>query len=722
MRATRLGNSIRRAMSVAALMSVVSVSLGVGMLEQADADVFTTPVGPPTLTPLAISDSTPSAFTGFMPGYPNSTDTYTVTTTVSKPGGITSDLNDQGGLQNGLTLCVYLDETDCLDSAVAEAVITDLPTNKNDFPDPELAFLMTWNWDKDMDTDVFEVVNSAQVNYVDDSSASNYTAQKDTDRVTSAQVQFSFMVSPAMRHSTDWNVAVVANDGVNTGVVEKLSNITTKYYGSVDVGNARGSMNFEVLESDSDVKTGSMGEYSANSNSQITYTATDFFNADDGTTLTIGETDSFITYSCSPTSSFDAASAVTFAGDSTEDFTTVGLSGEDLTNVGDHTCKVEYSPAIPNPERTFSNSVVIAIGLADENSPTNLTVSNETSTSADLSWGVPGVVSRGFATIESYVIEVSTDGTNFSFLDRITDGSTSYSASSLTERSQYFFRVTANTTQGSGTVNTNFTTQADAGASLTTLQALNDSMDNLESCNLPVSSIIAELESEGQLVFATPSYGTMAESMGGASGSGRLSAGQFDIDLFQSTEYLPVLGGFSGLNNDSNLNGKPYIGMVGFGGCNYLGTAFMAFHERANSSGNSIQSTADGNTRLRDLFRYDDGSKEFYGYVINANGLAVDASNNRMVTQWSNGLNPGTYGYNSTSKFASDDIVWGFNPNNANVLNGNGSVSTTLSNGTTTSYGIQNYQSGDSTSNYWWGLQYSGTNYTYFMFIGNPNP
>lgn len=672
---------------VTSLLIVVSLN---PMAEVAEADSFTSDAGPPSMTPISVTDDTPNAFVQFQPAFPESTDVYTVSTTVTKPGGI-------GTLSNGLTMCLWLvSSSDCRNANDDGVNLT---------PNAQTTFIMTWNWDSVNDQDVFTVIDDAGNNYQNVSSASNYSAAKEDQSQVSATVDFSFKVSNAMRHSFDWNIQMRADDGTNV-TFENLSNIRTNYFGSVTT--QRSAANYSVNEMGFDMAEGRpMGAYTANANSDITIQASDFVEMAEGNVmLDLDNPNVVITMSCSDTTQFDDNADIVM--DSTiQAFSAVNLIGDEAPEqIGDHSCRMEYSKYVDAPNRMYSNTVTIGIGPADNNAPTSLSAST-TQTSATLTWTTPLVVSGGSATLNSYVIEISSDGgSTWQFVDRITSGNT-YAVSSLAERSSYDFRVTANTSAGAGIASVTAETNSSAIGDLQTAQQLNLALNSYdEDSNL--CDIVTEIENAGFTVFATPTYGAMAEQMSALDTSKLCTAGRFRLDLFDNNTALGKLAGFGG-----NLDGQPFIGMAGFGGNSYLGTAYMGFTDLNAPSSAPIG--ADDVTYLHQLFLNDDLEKEFSAYALNANGTTVNDSTTVMETRWSDGMNPGSRGYNATYRFSADDFVWGYSSGSTSELDGNGGAY--LSSGSR-SFGIENRNGGDSTSGYFWNGSRSGTDYLYIMFIG----
>lgn len=198
----------------------------------------------------------------------------------------------------------------------------------------------------------------------------------------------------------------------------------------------------------------------------------------------------------------------------------------------------------------------------------------------------------------------------------------------------------------------------------------------------------------GYKVVATPRRGAMAESMTGVNGASALSTsgtGHFDYAAWNdSTNYLELSSGFS----NSTLNGYPYMGFVMFNSSGPYGVAIMLFRDYTSST-----------TLLKNLW-YPNTDRELYTYVLNANNSTVIDTSGNTSTIYSDNQQPGTNGYNSTSKFAADDGVWGF-VNGTTRLDGNGGPYP--SNSPSNAYGPPaNQNAGDSSNTpHYWGASYN---------------
>jgi len=675
------------------VMGSLAVSLGLFApieLEIAVADEFQPPSGPPTLTSIAVANEDGTTFTGFQPAYPRSTQVYNVSTTVSKPGGIQN-------LNQGLTMCIWLEDvTDCSDPS----------------PDPRTTFVMTWNWSADADRsadtdrDAFAVVGTN--NYSGDASRSNYSASKYDNDEPSATVEFVFQVSNAMQSSANWNIQISADDGTNE-TTEATDRLRSNYYGAVTL--QRTAQTFRVAQDSFSVIEGvPLGNYSANGESNVTIEASDFEAIlDTGKkvlTINPNAANRLLSMHCSPTNTFDDAADIQM-DTSIQNFTTVGLiSSETPEALGNHSCKLSYQGVTSRPGVTFSNTVTIAIGEASSLKPRSFTATKVSGTEVDLSWQAPEVLD-GSASLVSYVLEIRSDpSAPWQFLTEFTSATASYSVSELSERTTYYFRLTANTTAGVGTVEDDVETGSSAGASIQTLQALNDSLETYNQ-NTSATTIISAIEAEGLKVFATPKIGAMAESMSGVTGA-ITSQGVFSRDLFDASDDLPKLGGF----DTAAMNDRPFIGFAAFANGDFLGTGLMGFT-------NDFSRASGGTTQLSDIFRDPNTYKNIRTYILNANGSAVDGTA-ETNTSWtfSDNARPGSNGYHSTSRFSADDGIWGFAQ--GHDVNGD-SPGGHLDQHRSVAYGIQNYHTSDGFYRYiYWGGRTSSSNAVMYFFHGDP--
>lgn len=213
-----------------------------------------------------------------------------------------------------------------------------------------------------------------------------------------------------------------------------------------------------------------------------------------------------------------------------------------------------------------------------------------------------------------------------------------------------------------------------------------------------VSTVVSEIENLGYTVIAVPTYAAMAENLSGVAGSPISTAGRFRYDIFDETNELEVSGGFS----NNTLNGFPYICMAGFANGQFYGTIAMMYRDYGTG------------TQLKNLWSPNQ-FRNLYAYVLNSNGTSKEYTSTASRTIFSDGQFPNANGYNSTTRFASDDGTWGFR--NASALDGNGGpyLSQTL----TDRYGCENPNSSDGAADdfYWDNNAFSSTTYKFYVFI-----
>ena len=214
-----------------------------------------------------------------------------------------------------------------------------------------------------------------------------------------------------------------------------------------------------------------------------------------------------------------------------------------------------------------------------------------------------------------------------------------------------------------------------------------------------VTSIRTVFENEGYTLVATPCYGGMAESQQGTS-SPITSRGYFKYNEWDNGAQIELSDGMP----NATLDGYPYMIFAGYDGSNYRGIAFMAYRDYTTP------------TPLKD-FWYPMNDRNLYCYVLNADGSTVEDVSGNTSTYYSDGQYPNSNGYNSTSRFASDDGSWGFRIGTQR-LDGNGGPY--LSQDSSKSYGCENRNSGDTCCpEMFWGPQSNTgtTNYTFFFAV-----
>jgi len=208
-----------------------------------------------------------------------------------------------------------------------------------------------------------------------------------------------------------------------------------------------------------------------------------------------------------------------------------------------------------------------------------------------------------------------------------------------------------------------------------------------------VSQIKSEFESLGFTLIATPAYNGMAEAQSGTTDITSLR--QFNYAEFDSGTEIELTAGL----DDGTLNGYPYMIFAGFGPNGYEGVALQIYREYSTG------------TALKDFF-YPNQNRELYAYVLNEDGSEVVDTSGTTSTIYSDGQFPGTNGYQSTTRFASDDGCWGFRIG-ATRLDGNGGPY--LNQDTANAYGCENRNGGDAVANFFWGAA-SNTNTTQYGF------
>ena len=690
----------------------------------ARADTFQPPPDPPTVTSVSISSNQSGTFTGITPAWQSSTEIYTVSAQISAPSSLV-------GIQS-VQMCLWLQSAnDC-----------DATYDQTTEPDPRKVFIMEWDWDKSADqsantddysswTERFSITGTnnygvySQSDFeTDGSPASNTpsgTTSSDPENESTMTVDFSFVVSNVMQHSNDWTARVKVTDTADQVGENQVENVLVNYFGSVTTN--RSPLSYGALSEVSRVSSVQedqpLGQYTANSQSDITIEATDFSGP--GETLELdpsvnnqgqknqGQGVGPVVLRCSPGSTFDNASAQII--DSGAEFfgaTVPILQTEAAEEIGPHSCQLRFPRGqIKRPNVQYSNTVTVAIAADELTAPGNLSlVSSSDGESVALQWDQPIAANQNGVTMSSYVIERSDDGgSSYSTIDEINSSFSnqmSYTDTGLTPGEEYFYRVTANIADiGAGDSVESITTNS-AGETLALMKELNDTLSGY-TYNTTTSTVVSAIEGLGFKVFAIPTTTQKAETL--SSQSGTLSVkGRFSTGVMQNrgaAHYLAESEGFA----DNRLNGHPYIGFVAMTGTNYLGSGVMLYR--------NYNST----THLRELF-YPTAWRNLYGAVLDS-GNSADQVETYLSTStqtiFSNNQRPGYFGYYSSSRFSADDGVWGFASGRA--VNGNSS--SVLSSIASGRYGVQNSDGSDTDDKrlYWDSSTYSTSQGVLYFFV-----
>lgn len=172
-------------------------------------------------------------------------------------------------------------------------------------------------------------------------------------------------------------------------------------------------------------------------------------------------------------------------------------------------------------------------------------------------------------------------------------------------------------------------------------------------------------------------------------------------------------------NGLSVIDGKKWMAMAQYDGTNFDGILVWIFTGDSVNNSGTVSSGTRSVTNVKDIF-YPVGAKttnyhHIYPIAIDPSG-SVTSNTTSGANGWnfSDGAAAGTAGYNTTSKFASDDGQWGFVIPGYTDGNNGGTIFTT--NG----YGMGNQNSGDSSSNtYWNGVNTASTSNVGFVFSGD---
>ncbi len=729
--------------------SVIAASLGIGLQSSdappAAADTFTPPPEPPTVSNVSITSDQGGTFLGMTPAYPRSTEIYTVSADIESPATLV-------GLEK-VQLCVWLVSAEDCDTHDGTN-----PYDQTNTPDPQTVFIMEWSWDipaSDLDENGERVASPNYTQWdeqftitdgttddtgndyeVFDEDSNAYDAgngnQTPSGSTASAgdpgsdltmTVNFSFRISHAMRHSNDWNVRVAAQDtflrddlgdGQQAAVGQQgsanLEDQLVNYFGSVSTERDTVDYGPVVKGGASVVDDKPMGEYTANSQSDITIEASDFTA---GTrTLQLGDSAGAgdINLECTPGDTFDASSGDTVfvAGTSQTFLEGIPVSldegpetvGNRNLSIDSHSCRVTVTNGanVIEPNIEYSNEVEVAIGADELTSPGNLQLlssppdTNDT-TQVTLEWDQPiaandtdKVVTQYAVLRDSSEVSLTCDGTTFS--DGIVDSGLSNQMVCIdpntTAGTAYTYSVQASIDGvGAGTSTAQITTETNGTKTL--LETLEDEFTSNEF-TANQDGIMNVLGDNDLVVFATPKPGSLAEQMGSTYSNNDGREGVFSRLPFYrsgSSYYLETSQGFG----EASHNGHPYMGFAAFDSSNqFIGAGVMVMEDYGST------------TNLRDFF-YPIRERDVAGATIDKNGTVVEHSPGSWY--FSDAQSPGTNGFYSTSRFSADDGIWGF----AEGVRVNGDTpGPGLHEFSDDRFGLQNYNSGDSTyPNLYWG-------------------
>ena len=752
----RLRGGVRGVGVVVVWVLVVGVLVGGGS-GSAVADSFSPPPGPPSVSTVELSSGEVQDV-DIEPGHPRSADVYSVTAFVSNPAGL-ADLSR-------VQLCVWLPATNLLTGEVnsdnvcnptvddgSGNPVADPYTDANP-PDPHTVFIAEWAWDKSSDAtdsstwvDEFTVVESStspnKYELQDSSVTSGYS---DISSDTTMTISFDFKVSHAMRHSNDWNVTVLAEDGLGVGDpdvenrfdAQTKEDVLVKYFGQVQT-DSRTELDFGALglsgQTSRTVAGETLGNYTANAASDVTLEADHFVSAS-GDTLVLQQDSGSgldgsgeLVFRCSTGDSFDSNSAAVVDSGAEIFHEAVAVSGvaadpERWESIGNHSCELEFLGGAQVPNTQYSNDVTVALVADEANAPRNLVAT--ASSSGDevvLEWDQPIAANDASVTLANYLIERHSGDGNFQPVTGSGDGDGVPDANGeivsgfteqmrivdtgLTPQNTYTYRVTANYGSGEGagaTVSQGVTTP-DPKDTVTLLANINNQFNAANSTFL-VTAIRNGLRNSvagGQEVIAisSPWAGqASAEQLEGTWYTDVRNRGEFSLPAFLSNSDLALASGFPAGGDD--LNGHPYLGFVAFrNDGSYIGAAVMAYTDYGSG------------TALRNLF-YPNQFRSLAAVSLNkkssdvtrddivSNGDLRFTTSPFTSTVFSDGQRPGTSGYHSQDRFSADDGIWGYS--NGRGLDGNGGVFMNTSGG----FGVQSPGS-DSSDQY---LYWNGNRYT----------
>ncbi len=736
------------------LASVLVAGLGLG-LQASDAppalaDTFTPPPAPPTVSNITITSDQPGTFLGMTPAYPRSSEIYTVSADVEAPATLV-------GLEK-VQLCLWLiSAEDCTTYDGTN------PYDSTNTPDPQTVFIMEWGWDipaADLDEngervespdyeswgEQFTIVDGAGNHYeIFDTESSDYDSGNSNQTPSGStvdggdptsdltmRVDFSFRISSAMRHSNDWNVRVAAQDTfVREAEVDDsgqegsavLEDQLVNYFGSVRTQRTAVSYGPVVVAGNSVVDDQPMGEYTANSQSDITIQATDFTN--NSRTLQLGSAagNGDLNLECTPGETFDASSSDTvFVASSPQTFLDgipVSLDeapdaiGNRNASIDSHSCRMTLTSGanVIEPNIEYSNDVTVAIGADELTSPGNLQLvssppDQNDRTEVTLTWDKPIAANDTDKTVTQYAVlrdgsAVSLKCAGTTFADGIVDSDLKNQMVCIDENTvagtTYSYSVQASIDEvGAGTATAQLTTES-AGTP-TLLADLEDQFSALGT-GVTAGEVMTVMNNNDLTVFATPKPGRLAELMGSVYNNTSGNEGVFSRLPFYRTSssyYLETSEGFT----NARHNGHPYMGFVALDSSRrFIGAGVMVM-EDYNST-----------TALRDFF-YPSRNRNVAGAVINSGGTVQELT----PGQWwfSDNQRAGANGFYSTNRFSNDDGLWGFAA--GGPVNGD-TPGPGLNSYSSNRFGLQNYNGSDTSDGnlYWGSTTYSGAIMYFFV-------
>jgi hypothetical protein len=230
-------------------------------------------------------------------------------------------------------------------------------------------------------------------------------------------------------------------------------------------------------------------------------------------------------------------------------------------------------------------------------------------------------------------------------------------------------------------------------------------------------------------VFAVVSHLRNAESFVGLTATGgRRTFTQENFVANASNSFLStgktIVDMSGGINYSiPEIDGKKWMGMAVYDGTanGFRGIMLWVFTNELITTTNSVISGTGTVTNAASifnptLFTSTSNYRRIYQVIINRDG-GISASNVSGEAGWLYSTSQAStrFGYNTLSRFASDDGIWAF------VIGGKVNGDTPgPSYKTTNGYGLGNFNSSDSSSNlYWGGSNISSTNYVGFVFTGD---
>lgn len=264
---------------------------------------------------------------------------------------------------------------------------------------------------------------------------------------------------------------------------------------------------------------------------------------------------------------------------------------------------------------------------------------------------------------------------------------------------------------------------------LNTLISLASSLNSLSASDSNYSTVQSTIESSNSSfnTFAVVSVNNVAESLTGqgtANGKHTFvsSTPKFVYNtsasniLSTGNDIVDMTGGAN--NSLSQIDGLKWMAGAFYLNNTFQGILLWVFTNDLISDTDVVTTNGHPVVNTKDIF-YDDNAgssyNRIYQVVIESTGIVASDVTGNAGWNFSNNQQPTTAGYNTPTRFASDDGIWAF------ILGGKCDGNAPGPDyRTTNGYGFGNYNAGDgSTIFYWAGVNSGNAQHVAFMFTGD---